>query len=72
MSYKWEQISGPNESNIHCDKEKMTKVSNMITGEYVFKLIVTNQEDISASNLVTVVVTKKNIPDAGESQVIYI
>ena len=72
LSYAWEQISGPTESNIHSDKEKMTKVSDLIIGEYVFKLTVTNQENIRASNSVTVVVTKKNIPDAGGNQVLYI
>ena len=72
LTYKWNQVKGPNNSHIQNDKEKITKVSNLIIGQYEFKLTVTNQENISASNKIKVIVTQKNIPNAGEDQVVFI
>ena len=44
-SYEWKQVSGPNEASIDSKSSAKTTVSNMVAGDYVFSLSVSDGED---------------------------
>ncbi|WP_299397240.1 putative Ig domain-containing protein [uncultured Gelidibacter sp.] len=54
VSYMWSQISGPNTSTLSGDTTADLTVSNLIEGDYVFRLTVTDDEGATAFDEVTV------------------
>ncbi|PKA99444.1 VCBS repeat protein [Flavobacteriaceae bacterium MAR_2009_75] len=74
VDFLWTQVSGPNNSSLSNEDTKDLSASNLIEGEYIFRLTVTDDENTTASDEVTVtvnpemVVTEDPIADAGEDQ----
>jgi Predicted peptidase len=76
VSYKWKKISGPNLFVILNENTARPSLSSMAAGTYVMELAVTDNENVTATDRVTIVVDGK-IPDnkvpkanAGSNQVI--
>ncbi|MBJ7881022.1 malectin domain-containing carbohydrate-binding protein [Gelidibacter salicanalis] len=57
-SYQWSQISGPNTAIITNEKTDDLSVSNLIEGDYVFRLTVKDDDNQSASNDMVLRVTR--------------
>lgn len=71
--YKWTQSSGPNNATIGSPTSIKTNVKNLITGTYIFKLEVTDNQGATASSSVTVIVKDANTPpsaNAGSDQTV--
>ncbi|XP_046753459.1 dyslexia-associated protein KIAA0319 isoform X2 [Diprion similis] len=73
-SYLWEQVSGPSKAVIAATNESVTNVTGLTKGEYVFKLIIVDDNGNKNSDTVKVTVTQnKNAPpkaNAGGDQVL--
>src|SRR5690606_10836318 len=72
LSYTWIKISGPNASLMFTDKAQL-EVSNLLQGEYIFKLTVKDDDGAIASDEVKVTVHAANkIPlvSAGEDIIV--
>ncbi|TDU34167.1 PKD domain-containing protein, partial [Gelidibacter sediminis] len=54
VSYLWTQISGPNTSTLSGATTAELTANNLIEGDYVFRLTVTDDEDVSAFDEVTI------------------
>ncbi len=55
-SYAWSQVSGPSTSTIATPAQAQTSVSALVAGTYVFQLIVTDANGVTASAQVNVMV----------------
>jgi hypothetical protein len=56
INYKWSKISGPASFIIVDSNAAITKVTNMVLGDYAFELIVTDNYGLSSKDIVTVYV----------------
>ncbi len=54
--YLWEQVSGPNTASINDATAQITTVSNLILGNYVFMLTVTDDDDTPSTDIIEVTV----------------
>jgi Right handed beta helix region/Secretion system C-terminal sorting domain len=77
VSYLWSKISGPNGSTIVSTNNATTNVTGLLQGTHVFKVLVTDNGGLTASNTVTITVNAAtppvNIPptaNAGGNQTI--
>lgn len=52
--FQWSEVSGPNSAKVSTDAEKITTVSGLITGTYVFQLKVTDNLGGTATAQVTI------------------
>jgi ribosomal protein L14 len=75
--YSWKQISGPSTAGIQAANNVTTAVSQLLVGQYVFALTVTDNNGATATDQVTVTVnpgvSKVNLPpvaDAGSNDTI--
>jgi len=70
--YTWSQVSGPNNAIINNSSSATTSVSGFVAGAYVFRLQVTNDANLSATDEVTVTVVEESqsapIANAGADQ----
>jgi hypothetical protein len=55
-NYKWTQIKGPSASTIANPGNPITKVNNLVKGDYEFELIVTDNKDNTAQDIISVTV----------------
>lgn len=62
VSYAWTRVSGPNTATLAGANTKTLTASNLIAGTYVFKLTVTDNGGLSASDNVNVVVSSSTPP----------
>jgi len=76
-AYNWNQISGPSTSVITAGNTSVASVSQLIVGQYVYQLTVTDNNGVARSDQVTIIVNpgvaKLNIPpvaNAGNSDTI--
>ena len=76
-SYSWRQVSGPSTSSINAAKTSSATVSKLIVGQYVFELLVTDNNGSTNSDQITITVnpatSKVNllpVADAGSSDTI--
>jgi hypothetical protein len=60
--FAWEKISGPNGANIKTPNARDTVVGNLIEGEYVFRLTVTDDKGGTANDEVVVTVKPVVVP----------
>ncbi len=58
--YAWKKISGPAGGNISSPAASKTNITGLVAGAYVFELTVTDDEDATASDRVTVTVNGAN------------
>ena len=77
VKYEWTQVSGPSTITIANAAAATSSVVNLITGTYVFRLTVTDDDDATASDEVRVLVNpaevnRPPIADAGEDQTIHL
>ncbi len=56
VAFKWNQVNGPNQSNIISDTLDKTLVTGLQPGVYVFKLVVTDNDGATGEDTVTVTV----------------
>lgn len=72
--YAWSQVSGPNNALINNSSSATTSVSGFVAGTYVFKLQVTNDANLSATDEVTVAILAADatppVADAGADQTV--
>ncbi|WP_020529642.1 PKD domain-containing protein [Flexithrix dorotheae] len=68
VTFKWTQISGPNNSTMEGENTKILKISNLVEGSYTYKLEVKDDEGMVKDDNVTV--TVKPEPTSGGSGVI--
>lgn len=75
-SWHWSQIQGPKPSRIEEPNSSTTRVSNLVPGEYVFKLDVVDANNLTSSDNVSIIVTQnKNAPpkaDAGGDRTVFL
>lgn len=72
-SYSWSKVSGPEGEAIESDQNPVTTVTNLVEGVYVFNLVVTDNNGLSASSNVSITVKAAPLPpvaDAGPDQTI--
>ncbi len=60
----WEQLSGPTVVNIENENELSTLVSNLSIGTYVFRLVVSNTENLQNFDLIAINVRANQAPFA--------
>jgi len=68
-SYEWQEISGPNSATFSSFSSAVSTISDLIVGDYMFQLTVTNSNGVSAS--ATVKVSVINTLRASEQIVLY-
>jgi hypothetical protein len=72
--YVWTQVSGPNNAVVNNSSSATTSVSGFAAGTYVFRLEVTNDAKLSATDEVTVTVIAESatapVADAGSDQTV--
>lgn len=56
VSYLWEQVSGPNTANILTPTASTSIVNGMITGDYIFRLTITDNDSLTDTDTVTITV----------------
>lgn len=75
-AWRWAQIRGPKPSQVEGANSSVAKVSNLVPGEYVFKLTVVDASNLSSSDNVSVIVTQNsNAPpkaDAGGDRTVFL
>nr|XP_037274399.1 LOW QUALITY PROTEIN: dyslexia-associated protein KIAA0319-like protein [Rhipicephalus microplus] len=75
-SWHWSQIQGPKPSRVEEPNSSTTRVSNLVPGEYVFKLDVVDANNLTSSDNVSIIVTQnKNAPpkaDAGGDRTVFL
>ncbi|MFP4339581.1 MAG: malectin domain-containing carbohydrate-binding protein [Cyclobacteriaceae bacterium] len=62
ISYAWEQVSGPSEAQLEGGLTSELKVASLQAGEYVFKVTVTDEIGVTATDEVMVKVNSDNAP----------
>lgn len=67
LKYYWRKVSGPSATIVNSTLA-ITAVNNLVVGVYVFELRVVDTSNKMGSDLVTVVVTKANIPQPPVNQ----
>ena len=71
VSYLWSQVSGPSQSVMSGENTDTLTVTNLVEGAYVYRLTVTDNDDLFGSDLVSVVVaTPEPTANAGPDQLI--
>jgi predicted esterase len=55
-SYKWTYVSGPSQYTIASPNAAITDITNLVAGTYQFRILVTDNDGASASNVVNVIV----------------
>ncbi len=60
-SYRWDKISGPVQFDIQSPINAGTNVNNLVQGEYLFTLTVTDNDGVSAKDTVKVTVNAANL-----------
>jgi alpha-tubulin suppressor-like RCC1 family protein len=72
--YTWSEVSGPSTASITAANAVTTTVTGLVQGVYVFQLMVTDNQGVSASISVTITVNaapiQSPIADAGSDQII--
>jgi hypothetical protein len=58
QTYKWEQVSGPGPATLQDPNSAVTKASDLVAGEYIFKLTVTDDRGAVDEDTVTVKVSE--------------
>ncbi|HEX2847695.1 MAG TPA: PKD domain-containing protein [Chitinophagaceae bacterium] len=56
LTYQWTKISGPTQFNILTPDQAVTAVENLVTGKYEFELAVTDSQNVTTKDTVTVTV----------------
>ncbi len=73
-TYTWSEVSGPSTASITAANAVTTTVTGLVQGSYVFQLMVTDNQGISASISVTITVNpapvQSPIANAGSDQII--
>jgi len=73
-AYAWSQVSGPNNAIINNATSATTPVSGFVAGTYVFRLGVTNDANLSATDEVTITIASESatvpVANAGLDQTI--
>lgn len=72
-SYLWTKVSGPSSGTITNPNNVSTSITNLVTGTYVFRLTVTDNNGATATDDITIIVTSANLApsaDAGQGQTI--
>ncbi len=69
-NYSWSEVSGPSNINTQDLSTNDITVNNLVAGQYVFKLTVTDNNNLSASATVTITVDALPVVDAGADQTI--
>jgi hypothetical protein len=59
-SYGWSQVSGPNTASFSTPSQATTDATGLIVGGYVFRLTVTDNEDVQTTDDVSVIVLSDN------------
>ncbi len=73
VSYKWTKLSGPSGENIVASSNVSTEVKGLKKGTYQFELKVTDNNGLSATSSVSVIVNAAPLPpvaDAGQDQTV--
>jgi len=67
VSYRWRQLSGPSTSTIINANSMVTKVKNLVQGNYQFELTIKDNNGLSAKDTVTatVIANKPPVANAG-------
>jgi hypothetical protein len=71
--YQWSQVSGPNTATLSAAASDSTSVTGLIVGSYVFRLTVTDDGGLTASDTLTVTVDPAPVPptaNAGADQTV--
>lgn len=63
VSFAWTQTSGPNTASLSGDTSADLMASSLLEGTYVFRLTVTDDEDDSANDEVSVIVSSEGTTD---------
>lgn len=56
--YEWSQVSGPSAATISNPADSATTANNLVLGTYEFKLVVTDNNDATSSDIVSVTVSE--------------
>ena len=56
VSFQWTQVSGPSSATIESENQQVTSVSNLVEGQYIFKLTVTDDRNGTDTDQVLVTV----------------
>jgi len=67
ISYEWTQLSGPSDAAIENATSAATTVNGLAEGEYTFELKVTDNNNISATASVTIIVKASPPPPAADA-----
>ena len=70
-AYQWKQIAGPDSASITTDTNASTQVKNLVGGTYEFELTVTDNDEATGSDTVSVVVALGRISAQQNSINIY-
>ena len=74
VSHVWSQVSGPNTAGIASASSYSTNVSSLIAGTYIFQLKATDNNSLSGTSTVTIIVNpapnQAPVVNAGTSQII--
>jgi len=74
VSFKWAQVSGPNQGTIASATSVTTNVNNLVQGTYVFSLTVTDNKGAKGTDSMTVIVNpaphQPPVANAGASKTI--
>ena len=63
VNYKWTKVSGSASVKINNDASAKTIIKNLLLGNYLFELSVTDNEGLSAADTIRIVVDSVVIPD---------
>ncbi len=71
VAFLWEQVNGPATATMAGQYSAVLSVSDLLQGQYVFRITVTDDDDLTDSDTVTVTVTTPNpTADAGPDQTV--
>jgi hypothetical protein len=69
-AYVWTEVSGPNSATLSNPTKISSAASNLVAGTYVFQLKVTDNNNLSATAMVTIKVNALPVVSAGSNQTI--